>query len=105
MVGPDARRMAEELEPGEILVLENTRWEPGEKKNDPELAGELAALADVYVNDAFGSAPPGSRLHRRSGRAAAFGGRAAAGARGAGADGRWSRLPSARSWWCSAGRR
>ena len=56
VVGPEARRMAEELEPGEILVLENTRWEPGEKKNDPELAGELAALADVYVNDAFGSA-------------------------------------------------
>ncbi len=56
VVGPEARRMAEELKPGEILVLENTRWEPGEKKNGPELAGELAALADVYVNDAFGSA-------------------------------------------------
>ena len=39
-----------------VLVLENTRWEPGETKNDPALADELAALADVYVNDAFGSA-------------------------------------------------
>ncbi len=56
VVGPEARRMAEALEPGEILVLENTRWEPGEKKNDPGLADELAALADTYVNDAFGSA-------------------------------------------------
>jgi phosphoglycerate kinase len=56
VVGPEARRMAGELEPGAVLVLENTRWEPGEKKNDPGLADELAALADVYVNDAFGSA-------------------------------------------------
>jgi phosphoglycerate kinase len=39
-----------------VLVLENTRWEPGETDNDPELARELASLADVYVNDAFGSA-------------------------------------------------
>ncbi len=56
VVGPEAARLAEELEPGSVLVLENTRWEPGETKNDPELARELAALADVYVNDAFGAA-------------------------------------------------
>ena len=41
---------------GEILLLENTRFYPGEKKNDPAMAKELASLADVYVNDAFGSA-------------------------------------------------
>ena len=56
VVGADASRMASALEPGELLVLENTRWEPGETGNDPELAGELASLADVYVNDAFGAA-------------------------------------------------
>jgi phosphoglycerate kinase len=56
VVGPDVTRAADELEPGAVLVLENTRWEAGETKNDPELAEELAALADAYVNDAFGSA-------------------------------------------------
>ena len=39
-----------------MLLLENVRYEPGETKNDPELAAALAALADVYVNDAFGTA-------------------------------------------------
>jgi phosphoglycerate kinase len=56
VVGPDVRRALDELEPGAVLVLENTRWEPGETENDPELAEELASLADAYVNDAFGSA-------------------------------------------------
>ena len=56
VVGSEARRMASALEPGEVLVLENTRWESGETKNDPALAQELAALADVYVDDAFGAA-------------------------------------------------
>ncbi|HYP48991.1 MAG TPA: phosphoglycerate kinase [Thermoleophilaceae bacterium] len=56
VVGAEVTAAAERLEPGEVLVLENTRWEPGETKNDPELARGLAQLADAYVNDAFGSA-------------------------------------------------
>ena len=56
VVGDDVRAFADNLGRGDILVLENIRYEPGETKNDPELAGELAALADVYVNDAFGTA-------------------------------------------------
>jgi phosphoglycerate kinase len=56
VVGPEVRRGVARLEPGEILVLENTRWEPGETRNDPDLARELASLGDVYVNDAFGAA-------------------------------------------------
>jgi phosphoglycerate kinase len=44
------------LGPGDILLLENVRFEPGETKNDPKLAENLAQLADVYVNDAFGAA-------------------------------------------------
>ena len=56
VVGPEVRRGVARLDPGEILVLENVRWEPGETRNAPELAEELAALADAYVNDAFGSA-------------------------------------------------
>jgi phosphoglycerate kinase len=56
VVGGEVSAQAEALEPGSILVLENTRWEPGEKSNDPELAKQLAELAEVYVNDAFGAA-------------------------------------------------
>jgi phosphoglycerate kinase len=56
VVGEDVRAFADNLAPGDILVLENVRYEPGETKNDPELAAAMAALADVYVNDAFGSA-------------------------------------------------
>ena len=56
VVGDDARAKAEALEPGQVLVLENTRWEPGETENDPELARSLAELASAYVNDAFGAA-------------------------------------------------
>jgi phosphoglycerate kinase len=56
VVGPEVRALTEKLGEGDILVLENVRYEPGETKNDPALAAEFAQLADVYVNDAFGSA-------------------------------------------------
>jgi phosphoglycerate kinase len=56
VVGPEVQRMAEGLEPGDVLVLENSRFEPGETRNDPQLARDLAALADLYVDDAFGAA-------------------------------------------------
>lgn len=55
-VGPVAEKAAQALKPGGILLLENTRFHPGEEKNDLELARQMASLADVYVNDAFGSA-------------------------------------------------
>ena len=56
VVGEDVQRATDELQRGQVLVLENVRYEPGETKNDPELASSLAQLADVYVNDAFGTA-------------------------------------------------
>lgn len=56
LVGPIAEAAASDLGPGEVLVLENTRFEPGETKNDPDLSRALAGLGDTYVNDAFGSA-------------------------------------------------
>ncbi len=55
VVGPDAQAKAKALQPGQVLLLENTRFEPGETKNDPALSKALAALADVYVSDAFGA--------------------------------------------------
>jgi phosphoglycerate kinase len=55
-VGEDVAAFAAELEPGEVLLLENIRFEPGETKNDEGLAAALAGLADVYVDDAFGAA-------------------------------------------------
>ena len=55
-VGPEVEAMAKELKPGEVLMLENTRFHRGEEKNDLELAKQMAALAEIYVNDAFGSA-------------------------------------------------
>ncbi|MEA2436860.1 MAG: hypothetical protein QOF65_1416 [Thermoleophilaceae bacterium] len=56
VVGPEVRRGAARLDAGEVLVLENTRWDSGETKNDPQLAQDLADLADSFVLDAFGSA-------------------------------------------------
>ena len=58
-VGPEVEAMAKDLKPGEVMMLENTRFHAGEEKNDPELAKQMASLADVYVNDAFGSAHRG----------------------------------------------
>jgi phosphoglycerate kinase len=55
-VGADVAALAEGLGRGDVLLLENIRFEPGETKNDPELAAALATLADVYVDDAFGAA-------------------------------------------------
>ncbi|MBP1740422.1 MAG: phosphoglycerate kinase, partial [Deltaproteobacteria bacterium] len=55
-VGPKAEAAASSLKPGDVLVLENTRFYKGETKNDPKLAEQMAKLAEVYVNDAFGSA-------------------------------------------------
>ncbi len=55
-VGPLAEEAAAALKPGEILLLENVRFQPGEEKNDPELSKQMAALGDIFVNDAFGSA-------------------------------------------------
>jgi phosphoglycerate kinase len=54
-VGPAATEAAAKLAPGEILVLENVRFNKGEKKGDPQFAKQLAAFADCYVNDAFGT--------------------------------------------------
>ncbi len=54
-VGPEAKSAAAALKPGEILVVENVRFNKGEKKGDPAFAKELASLADCYVNDAFGT--------------------------------------------------
>ncbi len=55
VVGPDAQAKAAALQPGQILLLENTRFEKGETKNDPALAKAMASLAQVYVSDAFGA--------------------------------------------------
>ncbi len=54
-VGEDAKAKAAALQPGQVLLLENTRFEKGETKNDPELAKAMASMADLYVSDAFGA--------------------------------------------------
>jgi len=56
VVGDDVRAAVDGLADGDLLLLENVRYEPGETKNDPDLAAALASLADVYVDDAFGAA-------------------------------------------------
>jgi phosphoglycerate kinase len=55
-VGEEVEQLAKSLKPGEVLMLENTRFHPEEEKNDKELAKKMATLGDVFVNDAFGSA-------------------------------------------------
>lgn len=55
-VGPEVEAKAAAMQPGDVILLENTRFHPEEKSNDPEFAGQLAGLAEVYVDDAFGSA-------------------------------------------------
>jgi 3-phosphoglycerate kinase len=56
VIGNDARAKADELKDGDVMLLENVRIHPEEEANDPEFAKELASLAEVYVNDAFGTA-------------------------------------------------
>jgi phosphoglycerate kinase len=56
IVGPEVNQAVQALQPGDVLLLENTRFDPREEANDQELAQELAKLGDVYVNDAFGAA-------------------------------------------------
>ncbi len=58
--GPDAQAKAAALRPGQVLLLENTRFDPGETRNDPDFAQRLAGLAHIFVNDAFGTA---HRMH------------------------------------------
>ncbi|MFH7617497.1 phosphoglycerate kinase, partial [Pseudomonas syringae group genomosp. 7] len=54
--GEEVKKTIDGMSEGDVLVLENVRFYPGEEKNDPELAKAFAELADVYVNDAFGAA-------------------------------------------------
>ena len=56
VVGPDAKAKAAALKPGEVLLLENVRFHKKETKNDPEFAKEMASMAEIFVNDAFGTA-------------------------------------------------
>lgn len=69
IVGADAKAKAAALKPGEILLLENLRFDKREEKNDPEFAKELASMADVYVSDAFGTV---HRPHASTAGIAAF---------------------------------
>ena len=69
VVGPHVREQVEKLQQGDILLLENVRFEPGEEKNDPDLSKGLAQLADLYVNDAFGAA---HRAHASTAGIAAY---------------------------------
>jgi len=55
-VGPEVKKIVDSLKPGDILLLENLRFHPEEEKNDPNFAKELASLAEIYIDDAFGSA-------------------------------------------------
>ncbi len=69
VVGEDAKAKAAALQPGQIMLLENTRFEKGETKNDPELAKAMASMAEVYVSDAFGAV---HRAHASTAGVAAY---------------------------------
>ena len=69
VVGSDAKAKAAALQPGEIMLLENTRFEKGETKNDPDLAKAMAGMADIYVSDAFGAV---HRAHASTAGVAAY---------------------------------
>ena len=56
IVGPSAQKLTSEMQEGEVILLENVRFDKREEQNDPEFAKELASFAEVYVNDAFGTA-------------------------------------------------
>ena len=68
-MGEDAKAKAAALKPGEILLLENLRFDKREEKNDPEFAKELASMAEVYVSDAFGTV---HRAHASTAGVAAY---------------------------------
>ena len=70
-IGPDAKAKAAALQAGQAVLLENTRFDPREEKNDPEFAKELASMADIFVNDAFGAA---HRAHASTAGVAQHGG-------------------------------
>ena len=66
-VGEELVQAIERMSHGGIMMLENIRFHPGEEANDPEFARSLARIADIYVNDGFGVAPPQPRIDRRRG--------------------------------------
>ena len=69
IVGEDAKAKAAALQPGQLLLLENPRFDPREEKNDPEFAKELASMAELYVSDAFGTV---HRAHASTAGVAAY---------------------------------
>ena len=69
IIGEDAKAKAAALQPGQLLLLENLRFDPREEKNDPEFARELASMAELYVSDAFGTV---HRAHASTAGVAAY---------------------------------
>ena len=70
-IGAETKKLAAALKPSEVLLLENTRFDAREEKNDPEFARELASMAEIFVNDAFGAA---HRAHASTAGVAMYGG-------------------------------